>query len=378
MSNVKLNLNQRAYGSIETAIGRLFVFAMTGGDVIELERELGGDWSKVVPDVLIRAFILHTCFLETQLVDENTKPKGVKIEYELIEKLTKADLDNISKMYIENNSYLYRGVVLTTTRDGNKSLVAFDEGENEHLQMEGESFSNYLARLLRAEHEGFASQYKSMKDLFSTDLSEKMMDLSRSAQKAMHVNPVFMNGGVNSFMRKAVAERYVEGEDFVKKIESYNKIEQDNKMKPFLMLGDKLIEVVKASNQQVDKLDRLTEVQLESAFETKKSSDNASKYTQRTIWLTIIGVVVSIFLWLIGYAVDYKDGKELNSTIEDLNETGKNISSKIDQSRIEQVMLQKQVDEQHQEMSKLSLIILNQKREIERLKSQVRVKSTIK
>ena len=97
---------QVAYGCISTSIGELCVFYFSAGNKSDLHKSLDGRMEECSPEKFVREFSRYVCYPKEILLEGECKPKFVVLTDEDIRKLEPSDLDNISKLFIENNKSL--------------------------------------------------------------------------------------------------------------------------------------------------------------------------------------------------------------------------------------------------------------------------------
>lgn len=147
-------IKQVTYGRIGTSIGELYLFSISGRNKSDLYKSLGERIENCSPEKFVREFSKYVCYPKDSLLEGECKSESVVLTDEDIRKLELLDLDNISKLFIEKNKYLYTGRIEKHSCD--------EEGKAVHPKEDSESYTEYLHRLFILEVKEKKKQYAKM------------------------------------------------------------------------------------------------------------------------------------------------------------------------------------------------------------------------
>ncbi|MCH9705606.1 MAG: hypothetical protein K0U15_05735 [Proteobacteria bacterium] len=140
-------LNHEHIAVVNTRIGTLYLFATRLKDHISLKNEIGASIKEITPQEYIKNLIVFVCYPESKLGKEKYRPESYILTTAEIDKLSDEELEYIAKVYLSNNTYLFK------KHETNETLSEKEEEENpniydvEHLKKNKESYIQYLHRL---------------------------------------------------------------------------------------------------------------------------------------------------------------------------------------------------------------------------------------
>ncbi len=172
-------INPKPYDCIQTSIGRLCIFGMSLNDQSELSKQLSKDIRKCEPEEYIRNLLVFICYPEIDLKEDNHKPDSSVLNLDDVNKLDTNELNEISKIYVDNNIYLFKKLEFTKRKNDKGEIVSSSKYTGiAHPKENDESYISYLYRLSVLEKE---KQKKRMEELFGnipkiTSFSSKLAD----------------------------------------------------------------------------------------------------------------------------------------------------------------------------------------------------------
>lgn len=284
-------LKQKPVGSIESSLGKLWIFSCSMKDQRELDKKLSQKLEKTVPEDFVRAFVQFVCFPEGSLKEGQFKPESPILSDSELLKLTEEDLEEFAQVYVKNNRYLFREREYERTKDSDGTIgVRPQEGKIEHPRDAEESFVDYLHRLTLIERERQREQAEKLMNSFtgfSSGLAESLRknlahgDALRRA--AGHLRPELTD-------HNFVVEPKVQSVDWAE----LHRNAEEARLAPFRDLAERLDQLVESSAQASEFMVEANELQAQIAEEIKRSGDSASSFSKITLWLSVVIIILTV------------------------------------------------------------------------------------
>lgn len=161
-------LKQEPFGSFQSSLGKLWVFKSSLKDQSALSEALPRTLEDTTSEDFVRAFARFVCFPDGSLKDGKSKPDAPVLTDSEVNKLTNDDLENFSKIYVDNNRYLFtkREYKRKTDAEGNLTVTPY-LGDVQHPRFDGETYVEYLFRLSLIEQTERREQDEKLRSSFS-------------------------------------------------------------------------------------------------------------------------------------------------------------------------------------------------------------------
>jgi hypothetical protein len=272
---------------INSSIGRLAIFDITVSEKIKIEDELNNNLQDSNGKEYVSTLAKYACHKEDVLEKSQSKPPERTLTDEDIKSLNDNDLELISKIYIENNEYLYKesiqetkkgedGINVTSTKYGNVILPKKDT-------------ENYQEYLLRIEIEYNKKVSESIKKSFGN-----LTSFSKGIQDSLK-NTISLGEQLNKSLNIAQPYRFPKIEPIVPSSNidfgSLSKQIAKNKNKPVKEIAKHLDQLVVINSDSTRFMIEANKLQTRIAEEIKESSDSSTKLSKISI---LIGAVVLI------------------------------------------------------------------------------------
>lgn len=136
---------------LDTSLGPMLMFRLTGAREEGLLEELGGPIAKVEPVGYVRALFRQVCCRENDCWGADGKPELPSLTTEEVESLAPSELEDFAKCYLKHNEWLRRGLHREGKSD-KESDVSVPRVERmpagEDSRKDGETAVAYLYRLI--------------------------------------------------------------------------------------------------------------------------------------------------------------------------------------------------------------------------------------
>jgi len=322
-------------GTLNSSIGELAIFDLTLSNQNEIYKAFKNDLEKVDQSQFMKVFVGQTCHKRESLDEKLSKPKGTSLSENEISQLHSEDFENIAKLYLEKNEYLFKESQTITSKDSkNNDVISLKYGDVIHPKSEVENFQEYLLRLMVLE--------KKKNDELVRQTINKFTDFSKGLQNSIKQNLTIgeqLSKAIKSF--QAVNIPKVEP-IFVKKSErDFSKLVTP---RPDLQLitmkevssqidsiSGKLESIAGISAEYVQYTIEANNIQTKIAEEVKKSSDTATKFAKVNVRVSVIVLIVTILSFIFGIFTMLNSNKSnmrmVNEIVNRFDTLNKNISN---------------------------------------------------
>lgn len=349
-------INLEPYGCISSSVGELCVFSITIGGLKELYKELGRPISECEPIEFVRRLTRHICFQKEVLREGKYKPDKPVLTADNIELLTVDNLQEISKIYIENNEYLAKKRILRN-RETDQDRATVDSNEVDYPQQENESFVQYLTRLFSLEEETITEQLKGL----SSTLKGFSDSLGDSIKNTFLLGDSLINKINNVRSPHEVSIKSIESSFPKINFEEIGQKIEENRLRPFNDLSSRLDQLIETSNSAADFLVKANEIQTRIAGEIKSSGDVTTKLAGINIYLTVIIIILTVLIPVCtalfannGGDIKSKEVQEyVNSLTKKLTDINESIVSQNEPFRVENERLRMQTEKQESEIAEM-------------------------
>ena len=334
--NIKnLKVSIKPFTNIQTSIGDLYLYEMRVKEIIGIEKNLGSKLEELESEEFFRLYIPFFAYLKQDIDREQLeRPEEYNLKSEDVNKLSKDELEEIAKLFIEKHSSLYKDWTSSSSKkeDGTPIISLKEEIDESLLKQDNETYIEYVHRLILGRHKKDQERAKKMLSSFSAGLSNdilKTMGMGESL-KGSFDSYKSISDIAKSFSPKAESFESVESKfpkfdyDFSKQIQDQEK----RRLAPFKDLSSKMDMMIKAENETVSFMDDVYKTQVQIANELKTSSDSANensklniKYTRWIIGLTVFSALITAIAFT--YSVWFDNGSA------QLIQTNENIKSSI-------------------------------------------------
>lgn len=282
---------QEPVGSIESSLGKLWIFCCSMKDQSELDEKLPQNLEKSAPEQFVRAFAQFVCFPEGSLKEGKFKPDSPVLPDSGLVRLTPEDLEAFARIYVENNQYLFRKREYDRTKNSDgMAVIRPHEGEVEHPRAKEESYVDYLYRLTLLEHERQRKQSEKLRKSFSSfsgglaDSIRKNLAHGDALRRAVgNLRPELMD---QSFAVEPRAPSIDWGQ--------LHQNAEEARLAPFRDLAERIDQLVDSSAQASEFMVEANELHARVADEIKRSGDSASSYSKKTLALSVMIIVLSV------------------------------------------------------------------------------------
>lgn len=270
------------------SLGQLDCFPLSLGNMkVFYQRKMDSD--KEISNKLIRILISVTCHPHGRVTEETFTPNP-SLSVIDIASLKETEIEEFSRLFIEANPDLYRKKITHTKASDKGTIITSELGDIEISKDEGETNTEYLERLI--------IQYE---DKISTFFKNKFGELSKHYQSLQG----FSNG-----LKKQINSTFKMGMDLKNSIESIKpaqakvsfvpeinntaisevlKIAEENRLRPFQEISQRLDKLIELSMDSGDFLVEMNRTQTTIAEELKISSDKTYYFSK---WNLLIGVII--------------------------------------------------------------------------------------
>lgn len=325
----------RPIGIIDSTIGPLVIFDLSLKNQIEIYNTFNNDLEKVNPNQFMQVFIGQACHKQSTLDEKLSKPKGITLQKNEINNLHFDDFENIAKLYLEKNEYLYKESKTTSKKDTeDRDVISLEYGAIIHSKKEEESYHEYLLRLMILEK-------KRNEELFRNSFG-KFTEFSKSLQKSITQNLTI--GDQLSKLIKSVQSINIPKvepiivkqpeRDFSKLITprpDLQLVTMHEVSSQVDTISGKLESLIEVSAEYVQFIIEANRIQTRIAEEVKKSSDSSTKFAKNNTRISVIVLIVAILSFIFGIISmlgSNKSNKRITKDIvESIDTLNKNISN---------------------------------------------------
>jgi len=384
--NIGKLLNNEPYACIPTAIGELCIFSITVGSQIELHKDIAKPIDDCEPTEFVRQLSRHICFPKESLREHKYKPDKPLLSATDVSSLTEEDLEAISKIYVENNEYLSKKLILKTRQNEKGETITHGEyGEIEYPKDKNETFTKYLTRL-SAKHD--EKQRKQMEEMFGSisglgsfsrtlgDSIKNTLSWGNSLSKAMEsIRPI----------RDSALLRNVEPSIPPINWAEMEKIREEKRLRPFNELASQLDELIDVSAQSAEFLIEANKIQTGIAGEIKSSGDETTRFAKKNVNLSIVVIVLTVLGMCVALLTAYLnsvDGVEQRQVAKEqvdllsgkLTDINNSIATQNESLRAENVRLKQSLENQERKIQKMERQLEQQATGAKRLDKESKTK----
>lgn len=347
---------------VETSIGLMTLFPVTVGDQEEIRKTLGHPIKESSPIEYLKVLLSYILYPKDVLDEKGLRPKKEDHVETSVEKLSNPDLENIAKVYIDNNVYLYKGREWEVEEsESGEGKVKSDHSKIKYPRKEGESSIDYLHRLVcLEEHE----QEERLKQLAASlpNLSNFSKGLSTEITKNLQFGESLSEKCSSSFSHLRGLSKLHEPPSFdLKSITEPPKIDWASmaqekeriRREPFDDLSKRLDELIHSSIRASEFMVETNKIQTEIAAEIKAGGDSTERHAKTNIKLTrlvliitLVGIAISAWSILSGISFSPDQQRIIKNHIE-------SITTEIEKNAVES---ERNIDRQivqNQQLSKL-------------------------
>lgn len=381
----KLKVSNKPVANIQTSIGELYLFEVRVKEIIGIEKKLGSKLEELESEEFFRLYLPFFAYMKQDLIgDELERPEEYTLKSEDVNNLSKDELEEIAKLFIEKHKSLYKDWTSSSSKkeDGTPVISLKEETVESLIKQDNETYIEYVYRLVLERHKKDQERAKKMLSSFSSGLSNDILktmgigdslkssfdSLNRLGDVAKSFSPSF-----SSFEPVKSPELSIPKIDYAE----MHREQEERRLAPFKDLSSKMDLMIGAEKQTVSFMDDVYKTQVQIANELKTSSDSANensklniKYTRWIIGLTVFSALITAIAF--AYSVWFDNGSTK------LIQTNENIKSSIVETNSKLEKLTKVLIEQNKIQSKQIKVL---KKEIKNLKivslETVNVKSTL-
>lgn len=355
--------NKKPFKKIATCIGTLYLYELRVKDTIGIKRKLGKKLDELSSEEFFRFFLPFFAYLHKDLVSEVLeRPDEYTLKNDEIQKLSKEELEEIAKSFIEKNSFLYKKFTSSnlTNEDSTQEMSLNEEIDQILLKKGNENYIDYVYRLMLANEKKEQAEMKKIFSSFSSGLSDniiKTMNIGEALKDSLNLSNHFTNTAnyfsSNSAFIQPLKKLNMPEFDFTKIHDQQRK----ERLAPFKDLSSKMDLMIETEKQTVSFMDDVYKTQLQIATELKTSSDAANetsklniKYTQFIIVLTVISTFITALTF--AYPVWFDNNSEkVIKTNEDIQSSITETNKKLE--KLTEVLI-KQNEIQNEQIKILS------------------------
>lgn len=283
---------EKAYKILETSIGKIAVFGLTVGEQNSIKKDLKSELQDSDAEKFILTFVKYTCHKIDNLDDSKLKPQIVTLNQEDINSFNTNDLEEISKLYIENNEYLFRKSNLKTEKNEEGITVISMEYEGiEFPKLENETYREYLFRLMVEQEnklkKSFESSFGSISN-FSKQIQKSMLGTFSLGEQLSKTIKTFQSLNIPKIepLSVSVQPRF--------DLDKLTTQISENRLRPFNDLSEKLDELIDVNAESIEFMIEANKLQNRIAEEIKGSSDTSTRLSKRNIKISLIVLFVGI------------------------------------------------------------------------------------
>ncbi|EAU53738.1 hypothetical protein [Mariprofundus ferrooxydans] len=379
-SLIKL-IRQKPIGSIDTAIGKVFLFPdVSVSDLTGISEDLADGIENIESEAYVRVLFRYLCHRENSLDNDKSKPNKPTLTKSDIDMLSVEELEEIASVYLKHNERLYK----KEETDAETGMRVF--GNVEHPKEDNESNVSYLYRLSVIDHEKRNKQIEAIWKKFSgaSNFSSK---LTETLSETLHMGDS-LKASVERIRRAsqlpkiAVQPKDLSNELILRQQELYQ-LEEEKRAKPFKDLAERLDLLIDTSTQSAEFMAEANSNQVQIANEIKSSGDSASKFSKWSIFFTVVVISLSIYtIWSdiqagnIQQELLKKYSEEISEKLVGINS---GLSRRESQAAKEIELLGKSIDYSAMTQSETVALINHQRDEISNLtKSNAALEKIIK
>jgi hypothetical protein len=345
---MKINIPKiKPYKIIQSNIGDLAIFSLTIRDKINIEEKFDNNLDEVETDEYISEFVRYACHKKEVLEESQEKPPEITLKEEDIKLLTDNDLELISRIYIENNEYLFKKAIKETKKgEDGIDVNSTKYGEVIFPKNEDENYREYLLRLevgyLKRISESFKNSFGNLTS-FSKGIQESLkntISIGEQLNKSLKAAQSFNRPSVKPIFS---TPKFI-NEDFVVKPVKNNLI-------PIKEIAERLDQLVEINSESTKFMIEANKLQTRIAEEIKESNNSSTRLSKINILIALIVLVVSILSFAFSiYTVRNSNNNNTQNIEKAINEL-KSINERIgnnnrnfDQVREQLIILENQVD----------------------------------
>ena len=342
------NTTSDAYVHLTTSIGKLYFFDLIVKNSRDIKKELSKPLENFSAKKLFKFYLPYFAYLEKDLIDTKLKrPKKYLLNQKEVDSLSDNELEELAKIFIENNSYLYKkSETKKRHKDDGTVVLSLDNEVDEKLfKRNNESHIDWFYRLILYQNEKEKKQMEKFTSSFSSAVSKdifKTIGFGNSLENSL-----------NSIKKASYIEHKVEMPqiDFVE----IERKKEERRLAPLKELSLKMDAMIEAERQTVSFINQTNLTQMEIATELKSSSDANNKTSKLNIFLTIIVIGLTIFsIW---FNKDSKILIDTNKNIElSIQQTNKNINNLTSALIAQNKIQNKKIDLLQKEIKTLKMI----------------------
>ena len=317
------NTTSDSYANIKTSIGYLYLFDMRVIEIIEIEKILSKS-KKSLEDFkvseLLKFYLPYFVHLKEDLIGENLKrPEKYTLEDKDINKLSKKELEDIAKSFLDENEYLIKNI----------------EKEKEETNIE------YFYKVILEEDKLYKKRLQALSSAFSPTLSKNILEtikIGNALKNSLGFNNKIK--GLSTVFKPLTLEKNLIPSVDIKipefDFEELAKKKEENRLAPFNRLELKMDAMIEAEKKAVSWMSDIYNNQVNTAIEVTKSSDSANKNSKRNIRLTKVIIALTIISTLItsvsfGYPIWFNnDSSKLITTNYNINESINKTNKKLE------------------------------------------------
>jgi hypothetical protein len=293
----------------KTSIGNLAIYPLTLGLHADLTKLIRGPLAPCDELEFVKHMILHTCYPETSLGDDRSRPKSPVLTRDEIGKLGNDEIETIAKVLIDGNDFLRKNRQADMTQDSKEHPSNKNEHRDaEHKPKEGETNCQYLHRLYCLYDTHMQSEMiPKLKVLlakanFSDNLQnhitktlhtgESLSKLVAGIQHRKYHHLMYPpSDRSGSLARAASVTNQPTEQTEIENIEKTSEISME-------VFGDRMDQIVDLLSSFSTFSKETNEANIGIASEIKSSSKSASKLSGTNIFLTVLVIVATgIGLW---------------------------------------------------------------------------------
>jgi len=335
-------MSQKPFESVQTSIGKLFLFRLRAKDLIEIKDKI-----RYVDKFESKEFFLFYlplfAYLKKDLIGEDLeRPDEYTLIDEDIKALSEEDCEKIAELFVEENSYLCKDFkrVEVKNEDGSSSTTTEQYPDKSLLKKDNKTYVEYFYRLMKAQEEDRKKLLKKLLPNFSTSLSERILETNRISKKINNslqsVVPIF--GAVNKLSKVTTPpiQSTPVPKDWASDIAKIANDKEKRSLAPLKDLVLRMDDMIKVGNQTAELSNSIYQVHLQALKDQNSFNASANKKTKSIIWLTVISILISVIIWLKNDSINLvKANKNINTSIVETNiKLGKLTEILIEQDRV--------------------------------------------
>lgn len=325
---------EKIIGNAATKIGNVAVKFLSIADKIKMNRLLSEGIFHTSKEKFFEALIQVSCY---KIDSEGNFKEILKSE---ISKFEFEDFENISKIYLEGNSYLY------STLKKSNSFDKIDFSQQEVPMKENETYQDYLFRLE-------TEQDLKLKASFKKNYGS-ILNLSKNIKESIIGNYIQAEQISNNLNSSSISKGVPISSIIGSSDEQSPTIHRPFRVVGFQDLTEKIEELISVTNESVDFAIQSNILQTKIADELKGSSLASTKFSKMNILISCIVLLISIFSF--GFSIyslkssDNSSTRNSNSMINILEK----INTSINDESSEIELLENRIIELESKMDSIS------------------------